>query len=136
MLVPKSDETPRFWTDFRKGNAVTVTDSFPLLRMDDLIDRVAPTTCISMLDLRKGYWQVPLTPRASDISAFVTPDAFMQYIVMPFGLKNTPATFQRLMQSVLVLSSDVLNCKVYLDDVVVYSDNWSSHIKLVEVRIW
>lgn len=90
-----------------------------------LIDRVGPATCISKLDLLKGYWQVPLTPHASDIAAFVTPDAFMQYTVMPFGLKNAPATFQRLMQSVL---GDVPNCNVYLDDVVVHSNNWDSHM--------
>ena len=125
LLTPKSDGTPRFCTDFRKVNAVTVADSFPLPRMDDCIDRVGPAVCISKLDLLKGYWQVPLTQRAADISAFVTPDSFMQYNVMAFGLKNAPATFQRLMQHVL---GDVPNCTVYLDDVVVYSSDWESHI--------
>lgn len=93
--------------------------------MDDLIDRVGPTTFISKLDLLRGYWQVPLTPCASNISAFVTPDPFMQYTVMPFGLKNAPATFQRLMQHVL---GEVPHCSVYLDDVVVYSNDWNSHM--------
>lgn len=93
--------------------------------MDDLIDRVGPAKYITKLDLLKGYWQVPLTQRGLDISAFVTPDAFMQYTVMPFGVKNAPATFQRLMQLVL---GDVPNCSVYLDDVVVYSEDWGSHM--------
>ncbi|XP_065149952.1 uncharacterized protein [Paramisgurnus dabryanus] len=125
LLTPKSDGTFRFCTDFRKVNAVTVSDSFPLPRMDDLIDRVGPAKCITKLDLLKGYWQVPLTQRASEISAFVTPDVFMQYTVMPFGVKNAPATFQRLMQLVL---GDIPNCSVYLDDVVVYSEDWDSHM--------
>lgn len=125
LLAPKSDGTPRFCTDFRKVNAVTVPDSFPLPRMDDCIDSIGPAVFISKLDLLKGYWQVPLTERASAISAFVTPDHFLQYTVMAFGMRNAPATFQRLMHVVL---GDVPHCNVYLDDVVVYSDTWEEHI--------
>lgn len=68
---------------------------------------------------------MPLTERASEISAFVTPDSFFQYTRMAFGLRNAPATFQRLMSTVL---SDVPNCNIYLDDVVVYSSTWTEHI--------
>lgn len=81
---------------------------------------------MTKLDLLKGYWQVPLTARASEISAFVTPDNFLQYSVMAFGMRNAPATFQRLMQRVL---SSVKNCEAYLDDVVVYSSSWESHLR-------
>jgi hypothetical protein len=125
LLVPKSDGTSRFCTDYRKVNAVTVSDSFPLPRMEDCIDSIGPATFITKLDLLKGYWQVPLTPRASEISAFVTPDHFLQYTVMPFGVRNAPATFQRLMNLVL---GNVRNCSFYLDDVVVYSSDWASHV--------
>lgn len=126
LLAPKSDGTPRFCTDFRKVNAVTVPDSFPLPRMDDCIDDIGPAVHITKLDLLKGYWQVPLTPRASEISAFVTPDHFMQYTVMAFGMRNAPATFQRLMHLVL---SDVANCNVYLDDIVVFTYSWTDHMQ-------
>ena len=122
--------SPRFCTDYRKVNAVTVPDSFPLPRMDDCIDSIGPAVFISKLDLLKGYWQVPLTERASDISAFVTPDHFLQYTVMAFGMRNAPATFQRLIQLVL---GDVPHCNVYLDDVVVYSDTWEDHIASLRV---
>ena len=98
--------------------------------MDDCIDSIGPAVFISKLDLLKGYWQVPLTERASDISAFVTPDNFLQYIVMAFGMRNAPATFQRLMQLVL---GDVPHCNVYLDDVVVYSDMWADHVASLRV---
>ena len=94
LLAPKSDGTPLFCTDYCKVNAVTVQDSFPLPRMEDCIDIIGPAMFITKLDLLKGYWQVPLTPRASEISAFVTPDHFLQYTVMPFGVRNVPATFQ------------------------------------------
>lgn len=126
LLVPKSDQTPRFCNDYRKVNAVTKPDSFPLPRMDDCVDRVGSAKYVTKLDLLKGYWQVPLTKRASEISAFVTPDHFLQYTVMPFGLRNAPATFQRLMNTVLC---GVRGCEVYLDDIVAYSSTWSEHMK-------
>ncbi|KAL0172150.1 hypothetical protein M9458_032461, partial [Cirrhinus mrigala] len=125
ILVPKSDGSLRFCTDFRKVNSITKADSFPLPRVEDCVDRVGSSRYVTKLDLLKGYWQVPLTPRASEISAFVTPDAFMQYTVMAFGMRNAPATFQRLMQTVL---SEIQNCEVYLDDVVVYSMSWEDHL--------
>ena len=130
VLVPKPDNTFRFCNDFRKVNSVTKPDSFPLPRMEDCIDRVGSARFVTKLDLLKGYWQVPLTPRASDISAFVTPDTFLQYTVMPFGLRNAPATFQRLMHCVL---SGVENCEAYLDDVVAYSSTWSDHLSTLSL---
>lgn len=82
-------------------NAVTKTDCYPLPRVDDCVDRVGSAVYISKLDLLKGYWQVPLTERATEISAFVTPDTFLNYKVMAFGMKNAPSTFQRLVNTVL-----------------------------------
>ncbi len=125
LLVPKSDGTQRFCTDYRKVNAVTKPDSFPLPLMEDCIDKVGSARFVTKLDLLKGYWQVPLTERAAEISAFVTPDDFLDYRVMAFGLRNAPATFQRLMNKVL---AGVSHCKAYLDDIVVYSNSWSEHL--------
>ncbi len=130
ILVPKSDSTYRFCTDYRKINAVTKPDSFPLPRMEDCVDRVGSAHYVTKLDLLKGYWQVPLTSRASEISAFVTPDNFLQYSVMAFGMRNAPSTFQRLMNRVL---SGVSDCEVYLDDVVVYSNSWEDHLAKLDV---
>ena len=88
LLVPKPDGSYRFCTDFRKVNKVTKTDSFPIPRIDDCIDRVGKAKYVSKFDLLKGYWQVPLSDRAKEVSAFVTPDSFYQYKVVPFGMKN------------------------------------------------
>ena len=77
----------------------------------------------------KGYWQVPLTQRAREISAFVTPSGLYQYKVMLFGMKNAPATFQRMVNK---LVRDIDGCEGYIDDVVIYSDNWSDHIRQIE----
>ena len=126
VLVPKPDGTYRFCTDFRQVNKVTKSDSYPIPRVDDCVDRVGNAKFVSKLDLLKGYWQVPLTTRAKEISAFATPDGLYQYKVMPFGMKNAPATFQRLINTVI---SGLEGCSAYIDDVVVYSDTWEEHLK-------
>lgn len=93
LLVNKPDGSYRFCTDYRKLNSITKPDCYPLPRIDDCVDRVGSAKFVSKFDLLKGYWQVPLTARARELSAFVTPDDFLQYRVMPFGVRNAPATF-------------------------------------------
>lgn len=129
LLVPKPDSTCRFCMDYRKVNSSTKKDSFPLPRLEDCVDRVGSAKYVTKLDLLKGYWQVLLTPRASEISAFVTPDNFLQYSVLAFGMQNAPATFQRLMHKVL---ANIPNCAAYLDDIVIYSDGWQEHLQSLE----
>ena len=75
----------------------------------------------------KVYWQVTLTQRGCGISEFVTPSGLNQYKVMPFVMKNAPATFQRMVKKLVL---DIDGCEGYIDDVVIYSDNWSDHIRL------
>ena len=129
LLIPKPDGTLRFCTDYRRLNAVTVPDLFPLPRMEDCVDTVGGAVYVSKLDLLKGYWQVPLTPRAAIISAFVTPDSFCQYTVMPFDMRNAAATFQRLVNRVL---GDIPSCCAYLDDVVIHSATWPEHVQALK----
>lgn len=86
LLVPKAESTFRFCTDYRKVNCISKPDSSPLPCLEDCVDRVGSAKYVTKLDLLKGYWQVPLTPRASEISAFVTPDYFFQYSVLAFGM--------------------------------------------------
>lgn len=80
---------------------------------------------VSKFDLLKGYWQVPLTSRAKELSTFVIPDRFLQYTVMPFGVRNAPATFQQLVNRVL---SGLSGCEAHLDDVVLFSSSWTEHL--------
>ena len=94
ILVPKPDGSYLLCTDYRKVNNVTKSDTFPIPRMDDCIDRIGNTKYVTKFDLLKGFWQVPLTERAKEISAFVTRSGLYQYKVMPFGMKNSPATHQ------------------------------------------
>ena len=103
-------------TDYRKVNSVTKTDTFPISRMDDCIDRVGKATYVTKFDLLKGIWEVQLTDRDKEISAFFTPNGLYQYKVMPFGMKNSPASFQRLINKVI---ADLKGCEAYIDDVII-----------------
>ena len=129
ILVPKHDGGFRFCTDFRKVNDKTKSDSFPIPRIADCIDQIGNAKFVSTFDMLKGYWQVPLTQRAREISAFVTPSGLYQYKVMPFGMKNAPATFQRMVNK---LVRDINGCEGYIDDVVIFSEHWSDHIRQIK----
>ena len=96
--------------------------------MDDCIDQIGNAIYISKFDLLKGYWQVPLTERAKEVSAFVTLDGLFQYNVMAFGVKNAPATFQRMINSVI---QGIDGCAAYIDDVILFSDTWEGHIAIM-----
>lgn len=128
ILVPKPDGSYRMCTDYRKVNSVTKTDTFPIPRMDDCIDKLGKAKYVTKFDLLKGFWQVPLTDRAKEISAFVTPEGLYQYKVMPFGMKNSPATFQRLINKVIANLED---CEAYIDDVIIYSETWEKHLETI-----
>ena len=102
--------------------------------MEDCIDRIGNAKYITKCDLLKGYWCVPLTERAKEISAFVTPDGLYQYKVMPFGMKSSQAKFQRLMN---ICIQDLEGVEVYVDDIVIFSNTWEEHLKrLEEVLSW
>ena len=128
LLVPKPDQSYRMCTDFRKLNSVTKTDTFPIPRIDDCIDKVGKAKYVTKIDLLKVFYQVPLTERAMELSAFVTPSGLYQYKVMAFGMKNSPATFQRLINSV---TSGIDGCDAYIDDAIIYSDTWEEHLSTI-----
>ena len=136
VLVKKPDGSAWFCTDDRKVNTLTRTDSYPIPRIDDCIDRIGKASCITKLDLLKGYWCVPLTTRAKEISAVVTPDGLYQYRVMPFGMKNSQATFQRMMNHCM---QELPKVATHIDDIVIYDTNWADHMtELWKVfdRLW
>ena len=128
ILVPKPDGSYRMCTDYRKVNNITKSDTFPIPRIDDCIDRIGCNKNVTKFDLLKGFWQVPPTDRAKEISAFVTPDGLFQYKVAPFGMKNSPATFQRLINNVI---AGLDGCEAYIDDIIIYSETWEDHLRIM-----
>lgn len=92
--------TLRVCTDIRNVNVVTKSDSCPLRHIDDCVDSVGLAKFVSKFDFLKGYWQVPLSKRDKEIASSVTLSGLCSFTVMPFGLKNAPATFQWLMKRI------------------------------------
>ena len=97
VLVPKKDGGIRFCVDYRRLNAVSAADCYPMPRVDKLIDRLGTAKFISTLDLARGYRQVPMAAESRKKTAFVTPFGQFEFTVMPFGLHGAPSTFQRMM---------------------------------------
>ena len=128
VLVRKKDGSLRYCIDYRKLNAVTRKDSYPLPRIDDSLDTLKKAKYFSTLDLASGYWQIELTDDAKQKSAFCTTSGLYQFRVMPFGLTNAPATFQRLMERVLAGLQWKI-CLVYIDDIIIFSATVDDHLQ-------
>ncbi|XP_056585423.1 uncharacterized protein LOC130406867 [Triplophysa dalaica] len=127
VLVPKTDGSVRFCVDYRKVNAVSKFDAYPMPRIDELLDRLGTARFYSTLDLTKGYWQIPLSPLSKEKTAFTTPFGLHQFATLPFGLFGAPATFQRLMDRILRPHSAY--AAAYLDDIIIYSNDWERHMQ-------
>lgn len=128
VLVKKKSGEWRFCVDYRKLNKITKKDVYPLPRIDDALDCLAGAKIFSMMDLKSGYWQIEVDEKDREKTAFVTPDGLYEFKVMPFGLCNAPATFERMMDTVLKgLKWNI--CLCYLDDIIVYASDFREHQK-------
>ena len=126
----KKDGSICICVDFRKLNILTKFDTYPMPRIDDLLDAVGRAKYLTTLDLAKGYWQVPMHEEDKAKTAFSSPIGLLQFTIMPFGLSRAPATFQRLMDKVLQGTERFTG--VYLDDVVIRSNEWDEHLQHIE----
>jgi len=131
VLVPKPDGTLRFCVDYRKLNAVTVRDTYPLPRMDECIDSLRDANIFTTLDCNSGYWQVPVSPGDRDKATFVCHSGLFRYRRMSFGLTNAPATFLRTLDRILS-GFKWRSCLVYLDEVIIFSKDMESHMVHVD----
>lgn len=130
-MPPKKDEHGN-WTlkrpcgDYRELNKVSITDHYPLPTPEEIFDQLEGATWFTTLDLRWGYHQVALDEKDCCKTAFWGPKGLYEWVVMPFGLKNAPAFFQRLMDTTLRAQFEF--CRCYIDDVIIFSKSFEEHL--------
>ena len=116
VTVRKKDNSLRLCVDYRRLNARSAGDAYPMPRVEDLIDRVGNATFITTLDLTKGYWQGSVAEEDKPKTAFTTPYGLYQFTRMPFGLQGAPATFQRMVDKLLEGLEQFASA--YMDDII------------------
>lgn len=130
-IVPKKADSLgnkkwRMVMDYRRLNEKTTGDAYPLPNISDILDQLGGAKYFSVLDLASGFHQIPMDPKDAHKSAFSTPYGHYQFSRMPFGLRNAPATFQRLMDNVLS-GLQGIELLVYMDDIVIYASSLREH---------
>lgn len=131
VLAPKGDGSLRFCIDYRRINAATARDSYPMPRMDDCIDSLGQAKYFTTLDAKSGYWQILMREKDIPLTEFSTYDGLYEFVRMPFGLKNAPATFQRALDMILQ-GYRWQTCLIYIDDVIVFSSTAEQHLTDVD----
>ncbi|CAI7792036.1 unnamed protein product, partial [Closterium sp. NIES-54] len=127
IVIPKKDFGDRVVIDYRPLNAVTeAADQFPMPRIDDILDRMTGSLYFSVLDVKSAYHTIRVAEEDIPKTAFVTSSGQYEYVRMPFGLRNAPATFQRLMTTVFRTHPNAIP---YLDDIIVFSNSWEEHLE-------
>ena len=132
VVIAYRNGKPRFCIDYRKLNAVTTLDEFPIPRQSEILQSLSGAQVLSSLDALSGFTQLELDPEDVEKTAFWTHRGLFQFRRMPFGLRNGPSIFQQVMQG--ILSPYLwLFCLVYIDDIVVYSKSYEEHIKHLDL---
>ena len=132
LLVPKLDGSYRFCADFRALDDETITEIFPLPSVRECLDSLQGSTMFTTLDLYSSYWQIPIAKGSRHKIASTMEPGHWQFCVMPFGVKNSPSVFGRLMTDIMqgLLCDGVA---VYLDDITIEGSNFQEHLKLLRV---
>ncbi|MGA1436397.1 MAG: reverse transcriptase domain-containing protein, partial [Ilumatobacteraceae bacterium] len=131
MIIPKKQPGQyRVVWDFRALNALTIPDSHPLPRIDDLLDALAPARIFSSMDFRDGFYHIRINESDIPKTGVVTPFGHYEFLVMPMGLCNAPATFQRLVNHAFQAMIHDTNClRVYIDDCILFTETYESQLR-------
>jgi hypothetical protein len=131
LLVKKPDGSWRTTIDYRKLNSLTIPDSYPMPRIDDMLDRLNGSKYFSKLDMTDGFWQILLDEESKEYTGFATTSKFWQWKVLPMGAMNSPSAFQRAMDQVLgELKWKSVMC--YVDDLIIFSKTIEEHLVHIE----
>lgn len=127
MTVGKKDGGVTICLDFRELNSIIEDDKHPLPNTDDVLQGLGQATIFSALDLQSGYHQIKLHEDSCNLTAFSTHDGHYEYVVLPFGLKDAPASFQQIVNQVL---TGLIGraCQVYLIDILISSRSFKEHV--------
>lgn len=132
VLVKKSTGAYRFCLDFRRLNQASEKDAYPLPHINSILEKLREANFISTIDLKQGYWQVPLAPDSRPLTAFTVPGkGLYQFVVMPFGLHSAGATFQRLLDKIIGPELEP-RAFAYLDDLIIVSATFEEHIEILK----
>uniref|UniRef100_A0A1Y1L0V4 RNA-directed DNA polymerase n=1 Tax=Photinus pyralis TaxID=7054 RepID=A0A1Y1L0V4_PHOPY len=132
ILVKKKDNSYRFCVDFRKINKVTVKDAYPIPQVSATLDKLKNAKYLSTIDIKSAFYQIPLEEDSKQFTAFTIPNrGLFQFKRLPFGLSNSPATWQRCIDK--VISNDLEPYVfVYLDDIVVVTQDFDKHLSTLK----
>lgn len=129
VLVKKKDVTIRICVDYRMLNKRTIKDSYALPRIEDILDTLSGSKFFPVLDMKSGYHQVEIEEAHNHRTPFtVGPIGFYEFNRLPFGLSNSPATYQRIMEECLG-DLNMKICVIYLDDVIISADSYEEHLE-------
>lgn len=130
LVRKKNTDKYRFCVDYRILNSKSARDSYPLPLVSETLDKLKDAKYLSSLDIKSAYWQVPIEESSKPLTAFICHKGLYQFKRMPFGLHNAPATWQRLIDRILTdLAPYVF---VYLDDVVIVTQTFEEHLRVLE----
>lgn len=131
LLADKKGGKIRFCIDYRRLNNVTIKDAYPIPRMDEILACLGRSTYFSTMDLTDAFWSISIEEKDIEKTAFSTKYGLWEFVSMPFGLCNAPSTQQRFIEKIL---SGLLwkCCFTYIDDILVFSDTFSDHLKDID----